>query len=624
MATTTAVFLAKITSDASQAVSEFRKVDGQVDRTTTSSIKKFDQFSTLAKGAMVGLAAGAGTALVAFGAQAVAEFQEVALGAGKLRDSLGLTAEEASRLQEVGADLGISTGALEANLNRMNRTAASSPEKFDAIGAAIQRNVDGTVNVNETFLNTIDALNKIPDASKRAQKAQEIFGRSWMDVAELVGLGADGVREAMAGVEDAKVIDDDEIAKARKFRDALDGLKGVAESLTIEIGGALVPALTEAAETMTRFSRLASSLKLPEIAEWATKLGPLGAANKLIDVYEGIGGAVGGLFTEEKKVADYASTFTQSQDMVAESIAAAGAEFDAAQAEIAKYETAQVSVADSIGAAVVAQERQNAALDAQRDRFESAADSVYALHDAEYAAARAIEAANEALATEGGDLYEIRQQTEQAAVAIGKLADEQVEATGVTRDSALGQRRWTEAMLVSASTLAGPVQKEVLAYIGRMNGIPEEKITHINAQDNASAALTDHLARLGMIPREVTTRIRVTGQTVTRSGDSIGVRAIGNSNEIQVRHSGGTVDGPPGSEQLVLAMAGETVLPTHKPGWDGGGAMSLPSVNSSVTMTIAPGAIVINGNASGDDVVDKLATHVRRNGPGGIRNLLGV
>jgi hypothetical protein len=479
-----------------------------------------------------------------------------------LRDSLGLTAEEASRLQEVAADLGISTQALEANIGRMNRTAETSPEKFDAIGAAIKRNRDGTVNVNETFLSTIDALNRIPDATTRAARAQEIFGRSWMDVAELVGLGADGVREAMASVEDAKIIDDDEIAKARRFRDALDGLKGVAESLSIEVGETLVPVLTEAAETLTRLSKLSSSLKLPEIASWLTKLGPLGAANKLIDVYEGIGGAVSGLFTEEKKVADFSSTFTQSQDMVADSITTAGEAFDEAQAEIAKYATQQYTAQDAIDEAVEAQERQNEELDEQRDKFEAAADAVYSLHDAEYAAAKAIEEANDALTDGNGDLYAIRQSTERAAVAIGKLADEQVVATGVTRDSAQGQRVWTEKMLESASTLSGPLQRETLAYIARMNGIPEEKITEIMAQDNAAAILMDHLTRLGAIPREVSTRLRVTGQTVGRNGDIIGVRAIGNV--AGVFHDGGVVPGPRGSDQLIMAAGGETVLPTHK------------------------------------------------------------
>jgi hypothetical protein len=559
-----------------------------------------------------GLAIAGGAALVTFGAKAVSEFQDVALGAGELRDSLGLTAEEASRLQEVAGDLGISTQALQANLGRMNRTAADSPEKFDAIGAAIERNRDGTVNVNETFLNTIDALNRIPDATKRAARAQEIFGRSWMDVAELVGLGADGVREAMAGIEDAKVIDDEEIAKARRFRDALDGLKGVAESLSIEVGETLVPVLSDAAETLTRLSKLSSSLKLPEVASWLTKLGPLGAANKLIDVYEGIGGAVGGLFTEEKKVADFASTFTQSQDLVNESISTAKEEFDAAAAEAAKFATSQYSVEDAISEALAAQERQNDELAEQRDRFQAAADSVYSLHDAEYAASKAIEEANEALTTEGGNLYEIRQTTERAAQAIGKLADEQVVATGVTRDSAQGQRVWTEKMLESASTLSGPLQREVLGHIARMNGIPEEKITEIMAQDNAALILADHLSRLGAIPREVSTRLRVTGQTITRNGDSIGVRAIGNV--AGVFHDGGVVPGPRGSDQLIVAAGGETVMPTHKSGAAGAGG---------ATLNIQPGAIVINGNANGQQIIDEIARWVRRNGPGGLGFLSG-
>jgi hypothetical protein len=600
-----------VADNASKSLKNFRTEIGNAE--TSMGKLKAGGASAMAglQAAAGGLAIAGGAALVTFGAKAVAEFQEVALGAGELRDSLGLTAEEASRLQEVAGDLGISTQALQANLGRMNRVAADSPEKFDAIGAAIERNRDGTVNVNETFLNTIDALNKIPDATKRAARAQEIFGRSWMDIAELVGLGADGVREAMAGIEDAKVIDDEEIAKARRFRDALDGLKGVAESLSIEVGETLVPVLSDAAETLTRLSNIASSLKVPEIASWLTKLGPLGAANKLIDVYEGIGGAVSGLFTEEKKVADFASTFTQSQDLVNESISTAKEGFDAAQAEIAKYVESQYSAQDAIDEAIEAQVRQNEELDEQRDRFEAAADAVYSLHDAEYAAAKAIEEANDALKTEGGNLYEIRQKGEQAAQSIGKLADEQVVATGVTRDSAQGQRVWTEKMLESAATLSGPLQREVLAYTARMNGVPEEKITHLNAQDNAIGALTDHLYRLGLVPREVTTRLRVTGQTVTRNGDVIGLHAPANSNQVRWGATGGIVTKP---TLAVIGEAGpEAVLPLS----GAPGARPLPGgmggTNINITVNAGMGA---DGSQIGRKIVDIIKQYERHNGPG--------
>jgi hypothetical protein len=599
-----------VADNASKSLKNFRTEVGNAE--TSMGKLKAGGASAMAglQAAAGGLAIAGGAALVTFGAKAVSEFQEVAIGAGQLRDSLGLTAEEASRLQEVAADLGISTQALEANIGRMNRTAETSPEKFDAIGAAIKRNRDGTVNVNETFLNTIDALNKIPDATTRAARAQEIFGRSWMDVAELVGLGAEGVREAMASVEDAKIIDDDEIAKARRFRDALDGLKGVAESLSIEVGETLVPVLTEAAETLTRLSKLSSALKLPEVASWLTKLGPLGAANKLIDVYEGIGGAVSGLFTEEKKVADFSSTFTQSQDMVADSITSAGEAFDAAQAEIAKYATQQYTAQDAIDDAIEAQQRQNDELAEQRDKFQAAADSIYSLHDAEYAAQKAIEDANEALTTEGGNLFEIRQTSERAAQAIGKLADEQVTATGVTRDSAQGQRVWTEKMLESASTLSGPLQREVLGHIARMNGIPEEKITEITAQDNAMAILVDHLSRLRAIPREVSTRLRVTGQTVTRGGDGIGARA---TNLVSVAGAtGGIVTRP--TMALIGEAGPEAVIPLNTtPGSSplpGGG---LGGATFNITVNAGMGA---DGARIGNTLIEVIKQYERHNGAG--------
>src|SRR5215216_6334569 len=196
--------------------------DGAFAKTKVASTALWDGIK--ANAAPIMLAAGA--AIAGFAVKAVGDFQDTALGAGHLRDSLGITAEEASRLQEVAGDLGIGVGTLQKAMGLMSRAAENAPEKFDALGAAIARNRDGSVNITETFLNVIDALKNIRDPAERAARAQEILGRSWQGAAELISLGADGVREAMASVEDAKIIDDKEIAKARRFRDDLDQLKG--------------------------------------------------------------------------------------------------------------------------------------------------------------------------------------------------------------------------------------------------------------------------------------------------------------------------------------------------------------------------------------------------------------
>jgi hypothetical protein len=106
----------------------------------------------------------------------------------------------------------------------------------------------------------------------------------------------------------------------------------------------------------------------------------------------------------------------------------------------------------------------------------------------------------------------------------------------------------------------------------------------------------------------VTTRLRVTGQTVTRSGDSIGVRAIGNI--AGVYHDGGVVPGPRGSDQLIMAAGGETILPTHKPVT---GASSDGARIINVTVNAGMGA---DGPQIGKKVVDAIKRYERDHGPG--------
>jgi hypothetical protein len=156
-------------------------------------------FSSIQANAGAFAAAGA-AAIGSFAVKAIGSFQDVALETGEMRDALGLSAEEASRLIEVANDLGIGSDKLEASIGKMNVTASKTPEAFSAIGAELVKNADGTTNVNATFLSTVEALKKIPDATDRAAAAQKIFGKGWKDMAELIELGAEGVKDALASV----------------------------------------------------------------------------------------------------------------------------------------------------------------------------------------------------------------------------------------------------------------------------------------------------------------------------------------------------------------------------------------------------------------------------------------
>lgn len=189
-------------------------------------------------------ALGAGTALVGFGAKAVSAFQSTALGAGHLRDALGLSADQASRYLEVSNDLGIGQDSLATAFGRMLKTAGQTPQVFHDLGVQIAYAKDGSVDANQTFLNAVDALHNMTDPAQRAAAATKLFGKSWQDMAEVIDMGAAGLKQRLDDVQSSKIVNDDQIAQGYKFRDALDNVRDAVEGLFIQIGSDLVPTLT--------------------------------------------------------------------------------------------------------------------------------------------------------------------------------------------------------------------------------------------------------------------------------------------------------------------------------------------------------------------------------------------
>jgi hypothetical protein len=229
---------------ANRGLKSFRQSIAEADTASGKFKAGFGSATDSIKANAGNLALAGGTALVAFGVKAVGAFQATALEAGKLSDSLGLTTEEASRLMEVSGDLGIGLGALETSLGKMNLAAARTPDEFAKIGASIAKNLDGTTNVQQTFLNAVDAINRIPDATDRANAASRIFGKGWREISELIGRGSGELKRNLEDVAGSKVISESDVADARKFRDTLDELGDIGSDALVGIGGALVPVLS--------------------------------------------------------------------------------------------------------------------------------------------------------------------------------------------------------------------------------------------------------------------------------------------------------------------------------------------------------------------------------------------
>lgn len=260
----------------------FRDADGVVGKFKAGSKAAFDGLKQYS----VEAAMAAGAALVAFGIKAVGAFQETALAAGKFSEAAGWAVDDASRWSEVAADLGIPVATLEGAVLKFNKAVADGKPSIAEYGVEVVKTKDGVIDANASFQNAITTIGGIEDPTKRAKAAQELFGRSYGEVAELMEMSADDLTKALAGVSDSKVITNEELAKARKMRELIDRVKDVWEDFVLAVGGAvveLVPAMENLAETAGGIADAIGTVN--EAADKLTGGGLLGWLGKLWDAF---------------------------------------------------------------------------------------------------------------------------------------------------------------------------------------------------------------------------------------------------------------------------------------------------------------------------------------------------
>jgi hypothetical protein len=187
----------------------------------------------------------AGAALVGFAAQGIKAFQELALGAEKFSTATGLAIEDASRYMEVVGDIGIPIDAVSTAIGRLNKTIGADPDKVRDLGVDLVYLKDGSLDVNATFLNTIERIKGIKDPAEKAKVAAQLLGKGWQSMSTLIEMGADDLAESLGNVSGAKVIDPKELKRAKDFRDTMDDFGDTAQDLSIALGQFLIPILTD-------------------------------------------------------------------------------------------------------------------------------------------------------------------------------------------------------------------------------------------------------------------------------------------------------------------------------------------------------------------------------------------
>jgi hypothetical protein len=237
---------------AKAAFNNFKSAVGDAE----GGMNKFKAGSTAALDAVkanAGAFAIAGAAaFVKFAISGIDAFQKLALSAKKFSDATGLAVKDASRYMEAAGDIGVPVEALTTAIGKLNKTIGMDANKVRDLGVDLVYLDNGALDVNETFLNTIERIKGIKDPAEKAKIATQLLGKGWQGMSELIAMGADDLKKSLASVDDSKIIDKDEVKKAEDYRAAMDTLRDSFEKMAINLGERLIPKVADLLELLAK------------------------------------------------------------------------------------------------------------------------------------------------------------------------------------------------------------------------------------------------------------------------------------------------------------------------------------------------------------------------------------
>lgn len=243
---------------------------GAIDK-AVGAIGKMPPAALAAGGGVAALAAG----LAALAVSSVNELSDLVGDMEMLRAKSGMTLEEVSRLNYAMERTGVSTDDLDEVMEEWGQGLDENLPKLQAMGVAIARNADGTVNSDRTFRNFLSTLRGVEDPARRLAMAQQLIGESAYRIEPAVRASEQAFQDFYDAADDAgAVVDDIDAATVRELENASKDLSQAWRSLQLSAARSVGPAM---ADFMSTVAALAG-----KIAELESKTGILSASMKAV------------------------------------------------------------------------------------------------------------------------------------------------------------------------------------------------------------------------------------------------------------------------------------------------------------------------------------------------------
>lgn len=281
----------------------------------------------------------------------------------------GLSAETASMLAAAQAQLAGSSDGLDTIMAQLAKHVATGGPAFDDLGVSLKGVHDGTVSMDQIFMQVRDRLASMTDASRRAADAAAIFGRSWRSAAILLTESKIALQQQMQTARESGVVLTEEgIRAARAFELSQHSIGEAITGISSQVFQGAAPALTALTNAVSGYVRA----HLTEIV------------NFVVQVVGVVSGFVSGLLGVELSITSLgtasdagASRLSALQDRLAKLTGGA----KAAAAALPQVTAAIQAQINAIGREIAALDRQNQAEQARQQYQQALKDIATAKND---------------------------------------------------------------------------------------------------------------------------------------------------------------------------------------------------------------------------------------------------
>lgn len=197
--------------------------------------------------------AAVGKAAAAMGTAVVKNTGEVAAygdAIDKASQKLGISAEAYQEWDAVLQHSGTSIDAMNVGMKTLANAAASGSKSLEALGISAEQ--AASMSREDLFAQTITALQNVEDANQRAQLAQDLFGRSAMQLGPLLNTSAEDTQAMRDRVHELGGVMSNEAVKASAaYQDSLQDMTTAIDGAKRNLVSNFLPGITTVMDGLT-------------------------------------------------------------------------------------------------------------------------------------------------------------------------------------------------------------------------------------------------------------------------------------------------------------------------------------------------------------------------------------